>query len=159
MNNFRIIPFEKGEKAIFYTIQYDGELLSETDKFFTTYEASHTKDIDMILQSVSRMLNKRGTQYEDFRPEGKNYIVALPRGTYELRLYGIWINGQITILGNGGIKNTRTFQEDETLSKIVKELSEINKLLAERIENNDITVENDELIGDLYFILNDNEYE
>ncbi len=159
MNNFTIKLFEKGEKATFYTIHYVDEVYSETDKFFEQYEATHVKAIDAILQILNRMLTKRGTEYSEFRPEGKNYIVALPRGQYELRLYGIWVNGRITVLGNGGIKNTRTFQEDAVLNKIVQDLNTINKLLTERISNQEVLLVNNELVGNLTFNLNDTEDE
>ena len=51
------------------------------------------------------------------------------------------ISDQILILGNGGIKNTRTYQEDETLSGYVMNLQTFDKVLHNAINKGQITIE------------------
>jgi hypothetical protein len=60
-------------------------------------------------------------------------------------------------LGNGGIKNTKTYQNDPKLDKIAKNLKKINKLFEERIENEEIWIENMELKGNLIFKIEEDE--
>lgn len=46
------------------------------------------------------------------------------------------------ILGNGGVKTTRTYQEDELLSGYVIDLQKFDKLLKEAKKSGKIVIEN-----------------
>ena len=61
-------------------------------------------------------------------------VKALAIDSHKLRLYCLRISDQILILGNGGIKNTRTYQEDETLSGYVMNLQTFDKVLHNAIK-------------------------
>lgn len=74
-----------------------------------------------------------------FRPEGKmnDRVCAIPlltsfrqkqNGT--IRLYCIRISDKLLIVGGGGIKTTRTYNEDEILSGHIKTLQMIDKELS-----------------------------
>lgn len=56
-------------------------------------------------------------------------VYALSLDSHKLRLYCLRISDQILILGNGGVKDTRTYQEDETLSGYVLDLQKFDELL------------------------------
>lgn len=58
-------------------------------------------------------------------------VVALSLDSRKLRLYCLRLSDKILILGNGGIKTTRTYQEDETLLGYVCTLQTFNELLKE----------------------------
>ena len=83
-----------------------------------------------------------------FRIEGKmnDKVAALAIDSRQLRLYCLRISDQILILGNGGVKTTRTYEEDSRLLGYVVDLQLFDRALAEaqkkgtvRIEKNMIT--------------------
>ena len=51
------------------------------------------------------------------------------------------------ILGNGGIKTTRTYEEDETLSGYVMDLQKFDALLSEAQKSGEITIEKNMIVG------------
>ena len=65
----------------------------------------------------------------------------------KLRLYCLRISDQILIVGNGGIKTTRTYQENDELSGYVMDLQEFDKLLAEAQKDGSITIEKNVITG------------
>jgi len=157
MNNFVIELFERGLKAAFYTIHFEHQEKSETAHFLENFVLTHRESIEIIVQEIIRMKDKRGANYNLFRSEGANFLIALPQAkNHELRLYCIWINSEIVILGNGGIKKVRTYQEDPTLKKIAQMLQKVNFLVTQRLENKSIWIENTALKGNLSFKLSEN---
>ena len=83
--------------------------------------------------------------------------MALPSHleTTSLRLYLLNIQAKILILGNGGLKNTATYQEDENLHRQVKTLQKIDIELKERERNKVIVITGTELLGELSFTINE----
>ena len=51
------------------------------------------------------------------------------------------------ILGNGGVKTTRTYQEDEELSGYVMDLQRFDELLKQAQKNGTITIEKNMIVG------------
>jgi hypothetical protein len=76
-----------------------------------------------------------------------------------LRLYCIRYNTQIIILGGGGIKLVRAFQQDSKLTKENYLLRELSKQITERIKEKDIRFSKDgnDFEGDFAFNLNINQ--
>lgn len=68
-------------------------------------------------------------------------VKALAIDSRKLRLYCLRISDQILILGNGGIKNTRTYQENERLSGYVMDLQTFDKVLLKAQKNGRVTIE------------------
>lgn len=64
-----------------------------------------------------------------------------------LRLYCLRISDQILIIGNGGIKETRTYQESEELSGYVMDLQKFDELLKEAQEKEEISIEQTIITG------------
>lgn len=81
--------------------------------------------------------------------EGKmnDDVCALSLDSHKLRLYCLRISDQILILGNGGIKETRTYQEDETLSGYVMDLQKFDQLLKQAQKKGNIIIEKNYIIG------------
>ncbi len=67
-------------------------------------------------------------------------VCALPVLTSRLRLYCLRLSDKILILGNGGVKVTRTYNEDETLRGYVITLQNFDRLITEGVENGSILV-------------------
>ena len=55
--------------------------------------------------------------------------------------YCLRISDQILILGNGGVKATRTYQEDSKLSGYVMDLQSFDKVLLKAQKSGKVTIE------------------
>lgn len=83
--------------------------------------------------------------------------MALPSHleTTSLRLYLLNIQSKILILGNGGLKTTATYQQDDNLHRQVKTLQKIDIELKQRENEEVIVVRGTELLGELSFSINE----
>ena len=106
------------------------------------------KDFQTILVALAKII-ERGALERFFRMEGKmnDDVYALSLDSHKLRLYCLRISDQILILGNGGVKDTRTYQDDETLSGYVMDLQRFDKLLKQAQKKGNITIEKNYIIG------------
>ena len=91
---------------------------------------------------LAKIIDK-GALERFFRNEGriKDNVKALAIDSRKLRLYCLRISDQILILGNGGIKTTRTYQENELLSGYVMNLQKFDQVLLNAQKNGKITIE------------------
>lgn len=126
------------------SICFDGSEESEFEKFLNEFKdnAIYNKDFNVILLALSKIIDK-GALERFFRNEGKmnDNVKALAIDSRKLRLYCLRISDQILILGNGGIKNTRTYQENERLSGYVMDLQTFDKVLLKAQKNGRVTIE------------------
>ena len=65
----------------------------------------------------------------------------------KVSLYCPRLSDQILIIGNGGIKETRTYQEDKTLLGYVMNLQKFDSLLKQYIEKGWLSIEEKEISG------------
>ena len=72
---------------------------------------------------------------------------AIPIGGGKLRLYCLRISKQIVILGNGGVKTTKNYQEDPKLYGYVLDLQRFDQILKENLEKGYVSIEKKELNG------------
>lgn len=77
-----------------------------------------------------------------FRPEGKlkDGVCALPVLQSKLRLYCLRLSDKILVLGNGGVKKTRTYNEDDMLKGYVLTLQNFEKLIREGEKDGTISI-------------------
>ena len=105
------------------------------------------------------IIKRDGARDMHFRYEGtrRDRVMALPSHleTTSLRLYLLNIQAKILILGNGGLKSTATYEEDENLLRQVKLLQKIDIELKQREKNKVIVVTGTELLGELSFTIED----
>ncbi len=76
-----------------------------------------------------------------FRNEIKS-LKAMPIELSKLRLYCFILDPCILILGNGGVKTTRTFNEDSILNSHAKNLEEIGSILKSQIRIEKVWIHN-----------------
>lgn len=95
------------------------------------------------------MLTASGFLERYFRPEGKmgDRVVALPIERTRMRLYCLRMSDSVLIVGNGGIKNTKTYEEDESLNGYVITLQKLDKLLTQAIKDGKVTIEETTISG------------
>ena len=70
----------------------------------------------------------------------KDSVVALPVLSSRLRLYCLRLSDGILILGNGGIKNSRTYQDDDSLRGYVLTLQRFEELLKDGAKEGSVTI-------------------
>lgn len=131
-----IIELESNPEGPFtlYGIRFVGENLSEFEKFHSTYSAE-TKAVRgnfyRIMVYIENIIRRGQALERDFRYEGKidDRLCALPTEYGKLRLFCLRVSEHVLILGNGGIKTTRTYQENTTLNAHAEVLQKVDKEL------------------------------
>ena len=58
----------------------------------------------------------------------------------KLRLYCLRLSNGILVLGNGGVKNSRTYEEDDSLRGYVLNLQKFEELLKEGQKNGSVII-------------------
>jgi len=156
--NLLIELLEDGQKVSLYSPHFEGEEYSEFEKFLLTYKDTHPNDVRQLVYRLD-IIKRDGARDMHFRYEGtrRDRVMALPSHleTTSLRLYLLNIQSKILILGNGGLKNTATYEEDENLHRQVKILQKIDIELKQRERNKVIVVTGTELLGELSFTIDD----
>lgn len=77
----------------------------------------------------------------------RDNVKALAIDSRKLRLYCLRISDQVLILGNGGVKNTRTYQENEQLSGYVMDLQTFDRVLLQAQRQGRVTIEKNMITG------------
>lgn len=117
-----------------YGIRFVGENMSEFEKFHRVYSVETNairKNFYRILAYIENIV-KRGRALErDFRYEGtmNDRLCALPTEYGKLRLFCLRISEHVLILGNGGVKTTRTYQESPILKGYAEVLQKVDKYI------------------------------
>lgn len=138
------------DKATIYTICFEGKTQSEFADFYTKF--SQISELKEDLQTIVLALNKivqNGVYERYFRPEGRmnDGVCALPIESGRLRLYCSRLSQQILIAGNGGIKDTQTYNENQELNDCVLVLQRFEKSIKASIKKGDVVIEETELKG------------
>ena len=140
----------ESEKVSLYSISFEMDGTTEFEKFVAEFEmnATFNRDYQRIIAALQAIL-RIGALERFFRLEGSmnDSVQALPIESGKLRLYCLRISDQIVILGNGGVKNTRTYEEDPKLYGYVLDLQRFEKILGEKIEKGYVSIEKKELTG------------
>lgn len=141
---------QKSEKAALFTIHFTNDNESEFAKFMLKYmeDAKLNKDYQRIIFAVNKCLEV-GVLERFFRTEGKvkDNVCALPIESGKLRLYCLRLSDKILVLGNGGIKRTKTYNEDSELSGYVLTLQKFDEILRMELKKGTITIEQTEILG------------
>ena len=157
MAKARILSVEQTETAGLFTIIFEDENQSEFVRFINKfkYDAMRKDDLRIILNQIDTMLVK-GITERRFRPEGKmnDGVCALPVYKNGLRLYCLRLSDSVLIVGNGGVKSTKTYEEDEDLNGYVISLQKLDALLKADIRKGIVRIEKTEIIG-----IDDKEYD
>ncbi len=139
MSEAELIQLNHNRKCTLYTIQF----LTEYERFYNRFkdDATYNEDLVRITDLIDRIANF-GAFERLFRPEGKmsDRVVALPIIKSKLRLYCLRLSDSILILGNGGIKNTRTYDESDELRGCVVTLQNFDKLIKQGERDGTITI-------------------
>ncbi len=155
-HNLLIELLEDGSKVSLYSPRFEGEEYTEFEKFLIRYNDEYPKEVAQIVYRLD-IIKRDGAEDRHFRYEGtkRDRVMALPSHleTSSLRLYLLNVQSKILILGNGGIKNSATYQEDEHLNKCVNTLQKIDIQIKRMERQNILTVSGTILLGQLSFVI------
>lgn len=154
MSEAELKQLNKDRHCTLYTIQFLTEDKGEYMRFFNRFkdDATYNEDLSRIAKLVETIADL-GALERFFRPEGKmrDGVCALPITKSNLRLYCLRLSDGILILGNGGVKKTRTYDEDEELQGYVVNLQNFDKLIKEGVKDGTITISENEINTDKTF--------
>lgn len=154
MSEVELLLVNSSDSCTMYTIQFLHDEKSEFEKFISKFrqDAELNPDFQTIMRFVEQIL-ANGALERYFRNEGKmnDSVVALPILKSKLRLYCLRLTDKILILGNGNVKNSRTYQEDETLQGYVIDLQKFERLLKQEIHSGNVEITEKEIITNKTF--------
>jgi hypothetical protein len=142
--NFRLhkINMLSGPQASVYTILPEGGAGSLFDQFLQEYRDGFPEETKDLLLSLQTIGHKTGARAEFFKKgEGriKDHISAMfDDPDRKLRLYCIQFGMDCIILGGGGPKTSRTWQDDPNLTKQMELLMMIADRIHERFAAHDL---------------------
>lgn len=140
----------QSDKVGLYSIIFDGNNETELRSFLNKYRENSklNRDFRAIVEAINKII-ANGALERYFRPEGKvnDRVAALSIDSRRLRLYCLRISDQILIIGNGGVKDTRTYEESTELNGYVMDLQNFDKLLIEEQKKGSISIEKNVITG------------
>jgi putative component of toxin-antitoxin plasmid stabilization module len=159
--NFEIVklPSLSGHRTTFYTAYLPDEDTTLFDRFWLENAATHHEELKKIQSEMKVIAHKTGAPEHIFQKyEGK----GIGEGVFalydkKLRLYFFRVDSCIIILGGGGWKEVRTWEEDDKLDEEANSIRFIAQQIDARIRGRDIWRSRNsmELIGDLIFEFED----
>ena len=143
MSEAELLLVNNADGCTIYTIQFLSESDSEFERFYARFkdDAEYNPDLMRIVALINKIADM-GALERYFRPEGKlkDGVCALPALQSKLRLYCLRLSDKILVLGNGGVKKTRTYNEDDTLKGYVLTLQNFEKLIREGEKDGTISI-------------------
>lgn len=148
---------DQGQACTFYTVRWEGEELSETDKFFEKYENDSIlrRPLQELASFISRKIGDEvGAVEEFFRfentahalPPSRKYEVEnifINFSNFPLRLYCLRISETLVVLFNGGEKTAHSAQAGKT-SMAFHEANIFAKRILEALTRGDIYITDDQ---------------
>ena len=145
---------EEHEAVNFYSVHLEEEEISELERFFEKIPegSQYDEDIDTIIAWIDR-IGENGALERYFRNEGKyrDGVSAISIETSRLRLYCIRLSDKILVFGNGGVKESKTWEESATLAQYVELLMDTSRFIQSRLADGTLYIVDKELIGNLNF--------
>jgi len=142
MSEAELVQLNKDKACTLYTIQFVTEDKGEYVRFYNRFKDDAVYNADLVrIAKFIETIADRGAMERYFRPEGNmsDRVCALPVVKSKLRLYCLRLSDSILILGNGGVKDTRTYNENDELRGYVVTLQNFDRLIKEGVKEGTIT--------------------
>ena len=130
--------------------------MTELEAFFERFPVGcdYDEEIDVIITWMDKIA-ETGALERYFRLEGRYGdgvgVIPIDIGN-KVRLYCLRLSDKILVFGNGGVKDTATWQESEELAPYVKLLIDTSRFISSRMNNGSLVLVDKEIIGDLNFM-------
>ncbi len=163
MLGYELVEIEElsGSKATIYSVLLDGDDLTLFDHFVEEYGISHKaaiKDLIARLQVIGSMTGAREQFFKHFEGRPGDGVCALcDSDNRELRLFCVRYGNVAIILGGGGVKDVRAWQDDPKLSKEAHRMIEVSDEILAKLQSGAIwwSADGTQLEGELYINRND----
>ncbi len=158
---YHIELVEEHTNANFYSIHLEGQELTEFERFFEKFPlgCEYDEEVDVVIAWLDK-IGERGALERYFRPEGRYGdgvgVIPIDVGN-KIRLYCLRLSDKILIFGNGGVKDSDTWQNSSTLAPYVKLLIDTSRFVWSRISDGKVLLVDKEIIGNLNFIRDEKE--
>jgi len=158
-SKLRWIEPYSGKMASLYSVMVEtpSGVTTKFDQFLEKYRDKYPAQLMDIVRRLISLGNKTGCTENFFKlDEGldpDDLVCALyDVPEFAMRLYCIRLSDQIVILGDGGPKTTRTWQEDRNLEREVHSMMDVSKIIRTKLKNGDLNMSADglHLEGDLW---------
>lgn len=160
-SKLKLIERFSGPKASVYSILEETAVGISSELMFDRFIKRYRKDFEVELLDIARRLhslgNKTGCLDVFFKMDEGLEVDDMVCALYDvpdkhLRLFCIRPSEQMVIIGDGGPKTTRTWQEDAQLTKSVGDMMQVSQILRAKMNNRDTWVSTSGLYleGDLY---------
>ena len=132
-----------GKKGHIYTTRFSADSTSEFAKFLTNDEIKSCPEYPGLIAHLHAMADRSGFQKRFFREEEKptDSVEALSRESGPIRLYCCRWTERTLILGNGGLKFVRRYEEDEHLAECVARIAAMHRGLLSAQMEKDFTID------------------
>ena len=154
MSEAELILVEEARNCTLYTIQFLSEDDTEFEQFYNKFkdDVEFNPDLMRIVGFLGKIADF-GALERYFRSEGKmsDHVVALPVVRSKLRLYCLRLSDKILILGNGGKKDSKTYEESKELSGYVLTLQNFDRIIKEGVKDGTISVTENKIETDKTF--------
>lgn len=154
MSEVELLLVTSSDSCTVYTIQFLSDEQTEFEKFIAKFRnnAKLNPDFQAIMRFIEQIL-ANGALERFFRREGKmnDSVAALPVLKSKLRLYCLRLTDKILVIGNGDVKGSRTYQEDNTLQGYVMDLQKFERLLKQELKAGNVKITENEIITDKTF--------
>lgn len=155
MNTFVVEVFLSLPKVTFYTVRWDEQNESETDRFLFKYngkpqQKSQLQDLVNLINEIGEHRGAKQIYFDRSANEASelppkrpitidNEIVHFQLN--QLRLFCNRISDQIVVLFNGGLKTSQKTQDSEDLSMKFREAQVFSRKIWNSIKTKDIIVQ------------------
>lgn len=161
METFKIVELEDFNCAAghIYSVSIDESETTIFEMFLQENYDKYRNELEEIAHKLNIMAGITGFTDTFFKMnEGKpgDGICAVTDLKGKLRLYCIRFGNILLILGGGGRKTTRTYQEGPKLYSEIQLLQKVSEALSKAIKEKDIRIESDGSLGGNLIIENDN---
>jgi hypothetical protein len=141
---FEIVYQEHGLGGALYSVRFEGEEKTELDKFFENKKIQASREFDFLVSRLEDMVDSFGFKEYFFKIEEgsiKDSLAAFHYDNGPLRLYCLRWSSVLLIAGSGGIKRTRTYQDDRVLHEAAARLQRVDELIQARQKSRDIIID------------------
>ncbi|SFD47062.1 hypothetical protein SAMN05518672_10276 [Chitinophaga sp. CF118] len=137
-----------GSKATIYSILEQGhgnEAFMHFDRFINNHKKDNLAEVLDIHRRLKSIGNITGCNINFFKQDEGLNADDLVCALYDvpkkhLRLYCIRLSDKIVIIGGGGPKNTRTWQQDALLTKEVHSMMHISGIIRAKLKTGDLCI-------------------
>ena len=143
-HGFELVYQEHGLGGALYSVRFEGEEKSELDKFLEDRRIQASKEFGSLVSRLEDMVDSFGFRERFFKVrEGSitDSLAALHYDNGPLRLYCLRWSSVLLIAGSGGIKRTRTYQDDGVLREAAETLQRVDELILARQKLREIVID------------------